>query len=66
MGSLKAMKQLGKFAITSMPMPLTFRRVNAWEAFFRGHGLTVASTMVRHNAVKPMSKVTFVLDVPAA
>ena len=66
MGSLKAMKQLGKFAITSMPMPLTFRRVNAWEAFFQGHGLHVASTMVRHNSVKPMSKVTFVVDVPAA
>lgn len=66
MGSLKAMKQLGKIAITSMPMPLTFRRVNAWERFFGQHGLTVARTMVRHNTVKPMSKVTFVLDVPAA
>ena len=66
MGSLKAMKQLGKFAITAMPMPLTFRRVNDWEQFFRQHGLTAARTVVRHNAVKPMSKVTFVLDVPAA
>lgn len=66
MGSLKAMKQLGKLAITAMPMPLTFRRVNAWQTFFQGLGLGVARTMVRHNAVKPMSKVTFVLDVPPA
>lgn len=63
MGSLRAMKALGKLEIVSMPMPLTFRRVRDWERFFAQQGLAVASTQVRHGAVKPMSKSTFVLDV---
>lgn len=66
MGSLRAMKALGKFEIVSMPMPLAFRRVRDWEAFFAAQGLKVASTQVRHGAVKPMSKVTFVLEVAQA
>lgn len=62
-GRLRAMKTLGKLAIVTMPMPLTFRRVSDWEAFFSTLGLKVASTQVRHGQVKPMSKATFVLDV---
>lgn len=64
MGSLRAMKAFGKFEIVSMPMPLTFRRVRDWEVFFAQQGFKLASTQVRHGKVKPMSKVTFVLDVP--
>lgn len=64
MGSIRAMKAVGKFAIVKMPMPLTFRSVPAWEAFFRAQGLEPTSVAVRHASVKPMSKVTFVLDIP--
>jgi SAM-dependent methyltransferase len=64
MGSIRAMKSVGKFAIVSMPMPLTFRSVRGWQGFLTGQGLTLASTQVRHSPLKPMSKVTFVLDVP--
>lgn len=63
MGSIRAYKAIGKMAIVSMPMPLTFKTVRQWQAWFQGHGLTVLSTDVRHNAVKPMSKVTFVIEV---
>ncbi len=63
MGSIKAFRDQGKLAIVAMPMPLTFRRVSGWEAFFRAHGLTVLSTQVRHARIKPMAKVTFVLGV---
>lgn len=63
MGSIRAMKAVGKFTIVEMPMPLSFRSVSAWEAFFRAQGLEPASTAVRHASVKPMSKVTFVLDI---
>lgn len=66
MGSIKAFKSVGKLAIVTMPMPLTFRRVPAWERYFAGLGLSVASTAVRHARIKPMSKATFVLDVPEA
>ena len=66
MGSLRAIKAVGKFAIVSMPMPLTFRKVREWQNFFAGQGLAVTDTQVRHNSVKPMSKVTFVLDLPPA
>lgn len=64
MGSLRAMKALGKLEIVAMPMPLSFRRVRDWEAFFAQQGFKLASTQVRHGKIKPMSKVTFVLDVP--
>lgn len=63
MGSIRAYKAIGKMAIVSMPMPLTFKTVRRWQAYFQGHGLTLLSTEVRHNAVKPMSKVTFVIEV---
>jgi len=63
MGSIRAMKAVGKFAIVEMPMPLSFRSVSAWEVFFRAQGLEPASTAVRHASIKPMSKVTFVLDI---
>lgn len=63
MGSVRAWKSLGKFTIAKMPMPLTFRSVRGWGAFFGGYGLTTKSVQVRHNAIKPMSKVTFVLEV---
>lgn len=63
MGSIKAIRDQGKLAIVAMPMPLTFRRVAAWERFFREQGLTVLQTRVRHAKIKPMSKVTFVLGV---
>jgi hypothetical protein len=49
-----------------MPMPLTFRSVRGWQRFLTAQGLTLVSTQVRHSPVKPMSKVTFVLDVPNA
>jgi SAM-dependent methyltransferase len=64
MGSIRAMKSIGRFSIVTMPMPLTFRSVRGWQAFLTGHGLALASTQVRHSRIKPMSKVTFVLDVP--
>jgi SAM-dependent methyltransferase len=63
MGSIRAWKSLGKFTIAQMPMPLTFRSVRGWSAFFASHGLAAKSIQVRHNSVKPMSKVTFVLEV---
>lgn len=63
MGSIRAMKAVGKLAIVKMPMPLTFRSVAAWEAFFRAQGLAPTSIAVRHASIKPMSKVTFVLDI---
>jgi SAM-dependent methyltransferase len=66
MGSIRAMKSVGKFSIASMPMPLTFRSVRGWQRFLTAQGLTLVSTQVRHSPVKPMSKVTFVLDVPNA
>lgn len=65
MGSVRAMKAVGKLAIVKMPMPLTFRSVPTWEAMFRAEGLVPVSVAVRHASIKPMSKVTFVLDVPA-
>lgn len=66
MGSLRAIKALGKLAIASMPMPCTFRSVRGWQRFFAQHGLALASTQVRHDRIKPMSKVTFVLDIEGA
>ncbi len=63
MGSLKAWKSLGKLTIAAMPMPLTFRTPRGWQAFFGELGLDMVSTVVRHDRIKPMSKVTFVLDV---
>ncbi len=62
-GSVKAFKSFGKLSIVTMPMPLTFRRVPQWETFFAQNGLRLISTWVRHARVKPMSKVTFVLEV---
>ncbi len=62
-GSIKAFKSLGKLAIVTMPMPLTFRRVPQWEEFFAASGLRVVGISVRHAKVKPMSKVTFALEV---
>lgn len=63
MGSIRAIKAVGKLAIVKMPMPLTFRSVPAWQAMFRAEGLVPVSVAVRHASIKPMSKVTFVLDV---
>ncbi len=64
-GSIKAFKSFGKLSIVTMPMPLTFRRVPQWEAFFAANGLALISTSVRHARIKPMSKVTFVLELAA-
>lgn len=66
MGSVRAMKSVGKLSIVSMPMPLTFRSVRGWQRFFAGQGLDLAGTMVRHARIKPMSKVTFVLKCDEA
>ena len=62
-GSVKAFKSFGKLSIVTMPMPLTFRRVPQWETFFAQNGLRLISTSMRHARIKPMSKVTFVLEV---
>ena len=62
-GSIKAFKNFGKLSIVTMPMPLTFRRVPQWEAFFAARELRLLSTSVRHAKIKPISKVTFVLEV---
>jgi SAM-dependent methyltransferase len=66
MGFIRALKLSGKFSIVSMPMPFTFRSVRGWQRFFAEQSLTVNGILVRHARVKPMSKVTFVLDARKA
>lgn len=61
-GNIRAFKESGRFSVPQMPIPCTFRRVEAWQSLFSTLGYRLKSSTIRHDKVRPMSKVTFVLD----
>lgn len=60
---IKIGKGYSKSGVTDMPMPMTFRSVAQWKKFFSLFPLKVVDIAIRHSGYKPLSKVTFCLEV---
>lgn len=61
-GSIKALKNVGKIGIVKMPLPFTFRAIPDWIDICEAAGFTITDVIARHDRVRPMSKVTIVLQ----
>ena len=60
-GFIKVLKGLAKIGIIRMPLPLTFRSVQAWHDYFSRYPVTVEAEELREMGYKPLTKVMFCL-----
>lgn len=61
-GQVKIIKGMEGKGLLAMPLPFTFRSVKGWHGYFSEKSLTEKATLLRHNNIKPHSKVTFLLE----
>jgi SAM-dependent methyltransferase len=60
-GLIKVLKGLARIGITKMPLPLTFRSVQAWRDYLSRYPVTIEAEELRDMGYKPLTKVMFCL-----
>jgi SAM-dependent methyltransferase len=60
-GLIKVLKGFAKISITQMPLPFTFRSVQAWHDYFSRYPVTIEAEELRYMGYKPLTKVMFCL-----
>jgi ubiquinone/menaquinone biosynthesis C-methylase UbiE len=60
-GLVKVLKGLSRIGITKMPLPLTFRSVQAWRDYFSRYPVTIEAEELRDMGYKPLTKAMFCL-----
>ncbi len=62
-GYIKVLRGCAKSGVVDVPMPFTFRSVKGWESFFAKFNVRIEGSLLRHSFYKPLSKITFALNL---